>query len=334
MLSRVADSLFWMARYIERAENIARIVDVNLQLLLDYQKLDDDALTEHWEPLIISLGDDDLFYELYKTANSRSVTEFLTFNPDNPNSILSCIIHARENARSVRDQISSEMWEEINRLYLYMRSKNARKTWRDSPSHFYGEIKQSSYLLQGLTNATVPHDEGREFTHAGRFLERADKTTRLLDVKYHILLPRGVQDVGGAVDTVQWAAVLRSCSAYDAYQQIYASDILPWNVAEMLIFTPNFPRSIRFCARTLDSSLRNITGSGPGGYINDAEKHSGRVLSELNYSSIEDVFRTGLHEYLDDLQKKFNDIGQALYDAFIDHHTTSVADEIQLQQQQ
>lgn len=333
MLSRVADSLFWMARYLERAENIARIVDVNLQLLLDYQKLDDKALSQHWEPLVISLGDEELFHRLYKKADSATVTDFLTFNPKNPNSILSSIISARENARSIRDQISQEMWEEINRLYLFIRARDAKKIWKQGPSAFYQEIKQSSYLLQGLTSATMPRDERRQFVTVGLFLERADKTTRLLDVKYHILLP-SVQDVGGSVDSLQWAAVLRSCSAYEAYQQTYASEILPWNVADLLIFGTTFPRSIRYCVNTIDAALRAISGSPPGTYANEAEKLSGRLLSELNYSSIDEVFQQGLHEYLDDLQKKFNAIGLAINQSYVTYATTSLEEEIQIQQQQ
>ncbi len=331
MLSRVADSLFWMARQIERAENIARIVDVNLQLLLDYQKLDDKALKQHWEPLIISLGDEELFAKLYKKADSATVTDFLTFNPKNPNSILMSVNAARENARSVRDQISQEMWEEINRLYLFLRDKETKKIWKQAPSEFYREVKQSSYLVQGLTSATMPRDERRQFVTAGLFLERADKITRLLDVKYHILLP-SAQDVGGSVDSVQWAAVLRSCSAYETYQQTFSTDISPWKVAELLIFSDSFPRSIRYCVNTLDAALRSISGSAPGTFSKEAEKLSGRLLSELNYSTIDDVFRAGLHEYLDDMQQKFNAIGSAIYTSYISYASTSLEEEIQIQQ--
>lgn len=320
-----------MARQIERAENIARIVDVNLQLLLDYQKLDDKALKQHWEPLIISLGDEELFAKLYKKADSATVTEFLTFNSKNPNSILMSVTAARENARSVRDQISQEMWEEINRIYLFLRAKDARKIWKQAPSEFYREIKQSSYLVQGLTGATMPRDERRQFVTAGLFLERADKITRLLDVKYHILLPQP-GDVGGSVDSVQWAAVLRSCSAYETYQQTFSTDIMPWKVAELLIFSDSFPRSIRYCVHTLDAALRSISGSAPGTFSKEAEKLSGRLLSELNYSTIDDVFKAGLHEYLDDLQQKFNAIGSAIYTSYISYTSTSLEEEIQIQQ--
>ncbi|MEO0452952.1 MAG: alpha-E domain-containing protein [Verrucomicrobiota bacterium] len=333
MLSRNADCLLWMSRYVERAENIARILDVNLQLLLDYQRLDATQLKEHWEPIILTLGDEELFYDLYDRADNETVTQFLSFNEENPNSILSCIKAARENARSVRDQISEEMWEEINRLYLSLSEANHPRPWKSATSEFYKEIKQSSYLIQGLTNSTMPHDEGREFTQVGRFLERADKTTRLLDVKYHILLPEG-NPVGGAVDAVQWAAVLRCCTAFEAFQHEYKFDIKPWKVANFLIFADSFPRSIKFCLKILDQSLRNISGSRYGYFSNDAEKLSGRLLSELNYSTLDDIYHRGLHEYLDTLQANLNDLGELFYQSYNSVPAGEIEEEIVYQQQQ
>jgi len=308
-----------MSRYIERAENVARIVDVNLQMLLDFQRLDDDQLEQHWEPLVLSLGEEDLFNELFEKADSSSVTEFLTFD--------------ERNARSIRDQISSEMWEEVNRLYLFLHSEDGRTLWRQAPSDFYKEIKQSSYLFQGLTNSTMPHNEGRDFIQVGRFLERADKTTRLLDVKYHILLPEG-NEVGGTIDSVQWAAILRCCSAFESYQDKYRFDIRPWQVAEFLIFAETFPRSIRFCLRTFDVALRRLSGSAPGHFNNEAEKLSGRLLSDINYSTIDDIYRIGLHEYLDRLQLDLNEISAQFVSAYNSVPAGDIEKEIEIQQQQ
>ncbi|MEM6884843.1 MAG: alpha-E domain-containing protein [Verrucomicrobiota bacterium] len=330
MLSRNADSLLWMSRYVERAENIARIVDVNLQMLLDYQRLDDYQLEQHWEPLVLSLGEEELFAELYENANSASVTEFLTFDERNPNSILNCMDAARENARSIRDQISDEMWEEINRLYLFMHTSEGREVWEKTPTAFYKEMKQCSYLFQGLINATLVHDEGRDFTQVGRFMERADKTTRLLDVKYHILLPEG-DEVGGTIDSVQWAAILRCCSAFEGYQDRYGFDIKPWQVAEYLIFAESFPRSIRFCLRTLDTSLRRISKSPVGHFSNEAEKLTGRLLSEINYSTIDDIYQIGLHQYLDTLQLQLNEIGEKFYESYNAVPASELEEEIELQ---
>src|SRR6266567_1478938 len=191
MLSRVANSLYWMSRYLERAENIARIVDVNLQLLLDFRDLDDKALAGHWVPIVQSTGDEQVFFGLHKKATGLTVTEFLVFQTENTNSIVSSVAQSRENARMVRDQITVELWEELNRLYLFLRSKAAHDLWRVSPSEFLQEIKACSLHLQGLTDATVVHNEGWQFMQVGKYLERADKTTRMLDVRHASAQPSG-----------------------------------------------------------------------------------------------------------------------------------------------
>ena len=218
MLSRVANSLYWISRYIERAENMARLLDVNLQLMLDFADLNDQQLKEHWLPILCSAGDEDTFFKFYDRADSESVTEFLTFREENPNSIISCLFTARENARQVRDQISLEMFEAINECYLFLKSKNSRVIWQSGAHDFYEQIKKYSHLFQGLTASTFTRGDGYEFINLGKFLERADKTTRILDIKYHILLP-SVADVGGAVDAAQWQAILRSASALEAYRR-------------------------------------------------------------------------------------------------------------------
>ncbi|MCC5788432.1 MAG: alpha-E domain-containing protein [Opitutales bacterium] len=316
LLSRVADCLYWMSRYIERAENVARIVDVNLQLLLDSEDLNDSGMASHWMPIVKSTGDEALFARLYDKPDSGSVTDFLTFNRENPGSILSCILAARENARQVRDKISTEVWEEVNRLYHFVRAQNIKRIWASGPYEFYKQIKQSSHLLQGLSDATVVRDEGWEFIQVGRYLERADQTTRILDVKYHILLP-SPRDVGGARDTLQWMAVLRSCSAFEAYHHIYGADVQPWNVADFLIFSETFPRSISFCLRQLSESLRRISGERHRYFSNEAERLAGKLQADLNYTSTEEIFRRGLHEQLLELQDCLADVGMELFEAYM-----------------
>lgn len=322
-----------MARSMERADNLARLVEVNLQLLLDFKDLDNVKLKEHWDPVIRSTAEEDLFYELYDEANSTTVTEFMTFNRDNPNSVIGCIMAARENARMVRDQISSELWETLNNLYLFLKSDDARKVFDTGAYEFYDRIKSQSLLFQGLTAATLPRDECYDFLQVGKYLERADKTTRMLDVKYHILLP-SPQDVGGAIDTTQWVALLRAASAYDAYHAHYLANIDPSNVADFLIFSETFPRSIRFCAQELDARLHNISGCPQGRYSNEAEKLSGKLLSDLTYSSVEDVFKYGMHEWLDLCQERLNEIGESTYQAYMFQKPLDMAEEIQQQQQQ
>lgn len=317
MLSRVAYSLYWMARYIERAENTARIVDVNLQLLLDIRNLDEKRLIEYWLPIVLATGDEQGFFKLHPHATGQAVTEFLVFQPDNPNSIFQCVCQARENARMVRDQLTLELWEELNRLYLFIRSPQAREVWRRSPSEFFQEIKASSLHLVGIINATLIHDEGWWFVQCGQFLERADKTTRIIDVRYQSLPERGVPVNVNQNDALEWSAVLRSCSAWDAYKSNYGADVHPRQVAEFLLLDDNFPRSVRFCVTELNHALRRISGVSEGHFCNDAEKLTGRFLAELQFSTVDEIFEVGLHKYLDDAQLKLNNIGDALFRAYI-----------------
>lgn len=317
MLSRVANSLFWMSRYIERAENTARIVDVNLQLLLDFRNLDDRRLAEHWVPIVQSTGDEELFAELYQAANGQTVTDFLVFRPENANSIASAVAQARENARMVRDQITVEMWEEINRLYLFLRSPQARQTWASAPDEFCNEVKRSSLYIQGLVQGTVMENEGCYFMEAGRQIERADKTTRILDVRYQTLPARGLPGPINETDALEWVAVLRSCSAIDAYRQTYGADVQPAKIAELLVLSDEFPRSVRSCVARFDAALRSIAGTPSHRFTNTAEKLSGRLLAQLQFSTVEDIFGPGLHEHLDQLQVQLNAIGDALFQAYI-----------------
>ena len=334
MLSRVANSLYWMSRYIERAENIARIVDVNLLLLLDFRNLDDQRLAQYWTPIVQSTGDESLFQQWYAEANGRTVTDFLTFRADNPNSILNSIAQARENARMVRDQITIEMWEEINRLYLFLRSPRAREVWKASPHEFFQEVKSSSLHLQGLTDATIPHTEGWNFMLAGKFLERADKTTRILDVRHARLPAKGLPPPVQQADALEWAAVLRSCSAWDAYGQVYAAEVNPRHVVEFLLLSNDFPRSVRFCLAAFDAALRRISGVSDRRFNNDAEKLSGRLLAEIQFSAVDDIFLHGFHDYLDLLQQRFNAIGEALFAAYLFQPFNNPQGEMLQQQQQ
>lgn len=334
MLSRVANSLFWMSRYIERAENIARIVDVNLQLLLDIRNLNDQRLAEHWVPIVQSTGDDALFFSLYKEARGQAVTEFLTFHPNNTNSILSCILQARENARMIRDQITTEMWEEINRLYLHLRSPQARGMLQSSPYEFFQEIKFSSLYLQGLIDATIRHNENWDFMQVGKYLERADKTTRILDVRHQSFAPANSAAAVPETASLEWAAVLRSCSAWDAFRADYATEATPVLVAEFLLLSDDFPRSVRFCLGELDQALRRISGVEERRFSNEAEKLSGRALAEIQFSTINDILAQNLHDYLDHLQKRFNAIGEAVFAAYIFQSFGDLGHEMLQQQQQ
>jgi len=333
MLSRVANSLYWMSRYIERSENIARLLDVNLQLMLDFSDLDDQQLREHWLPILCSAGDEETFFKFYERADSESVTEFLTFSEENPNSIISCLFTARENARQVRDQISIEMFEALNECYLFLKSRNAREVWQTGAHEFFEQIKKYSHLFQGLTDSTFIRNEGYEFINLGKFLERADKTTRILDIKYHILLP-SVADVGGAVDAAQWQAILRSVSALEAYRRFHIEDILPGKVAEFLIFSTTFPRSIRYCLQRLDTELHRLSGKERREYRSAEERAFGKLLSDLNFLTIGEILDSGLHQFLQSVQTTLDHLDDHVYEEYMYHPPVDVEAEIFLQQQQ
>lgn len=334
MLSRVANSLFWMWRYIERAENIARIVDVNLQLLLDYRNLDEERLARHWLPIVQTTGEEKQFFKLHKKATGQAVTEFLVFQTDNPNSIVSSINQARENARMVRDQITIEFWEELNRLYWFLKTPQARQVWKDSPTEFFNQIKNSTLQLIGQSYATLIRNEGWWFAQTGKFLERADKTSRILDVRYDLLPERGVPGAITQSDALAWSAVLRSCTGWDAYKSIYGAEVHPKLVAEFLLFNEDFPRSARFCVSKMNDALRRVSGVAEGRFSNNAEKLAGRLVAELQFTTIDEIFDHGLHHYLDEFQARLNDIGVALFDAYIFQQFDNLEDQIMVQQEE
>ncbi|MDP3071926.1 MAG: alpha-E domain-containing protein [Opitutaceae bacterium] len=333
MLSRVAHSLYWMSRFIERAENTARLLEVNIQFIDDFENVTATQLDQHWQSLVLSTGDIELFEKHYEVADSRTVTEFLSFDLRNPSSILACVYAARENARMIRDQISAEMWESINELHLFLKSRSTAAVWSDGPNEFFGSIKRASHLFQGLTASTYSRSEGWEFIEFGKFLERADQTTRILDVKYHILLPSAT-DVGGAVDTAQWQAVLRSASALEAYRRYYVREILPWKAAEFLVFSDSFPRSLHFCVAQVDDYLRRILGESGTRPRTGAARASRRLLGDLQTLTITDVLNQGLHEFLLEVQLALEAIGQEVVETTMFYPAESSLSDQQQQQQQ
>lgn len=315
MLSRVADSCFWTSRYLERAESSARILDVNIQLMLDLEDATGATTSQQWLPILATLEDQEIFHKVYKAPTSDAVMEFITFEKANPNSILSCVSFARENARTVREQISSEMWEQLNGLYLYFQSPAARASFHESPIGFYRTLVNSLHSFQGITDATMTHGEGWQFLQAGKYIERADSTSRVLDFKYHVLLPSGEQ-VGGNVDITQWMAVLRSCSAMEAYLKLFQGCVSSWEVAEFLVLHDSFPRSIRFCVDALDQALHSISGCERSHFSNEAERLSGMLRSSLNFTTVRSMFQLGLHQYLDQTQIRIAEVSRALTDTY------------------
>ena len=311
MLSRVADSIYWMCRNVERADNVARLITVNLNFILDQPA----GQEEQWEPLVNITADDSWFRRKYGAATRHSVLTFLTCDREYPNSVISCLRAARENARSVREVISMEMWEALNRFYLEV--NQAVASGADtlfSSQDFLATIRHYGTLLAGCLDNTMSREEPWYFGRLGQLIERADKTSRSLDVKYFHLLP-SVQDVGTPMDENQWASLLRSASAFQMYRQKHGR-IAPDKVVQFLVLDRNFPRAILHCITRAEEYLHAISGAPAGTFSNAAEQRIGQLRSELAYASTKEILLTGLHEYLDQFQIKLNRVGEAIHDLY------------------
>lgn len=308
MLSRVANSIYWMSRYLERADNVARFVRVNAHLILD---MGWERETAQWEPLVLASGDENDFLKRYSEYDEHSVVRFLTFDRKNPNSILSCVQSARESARTVREIISSEMWETINSLY-HLVEKNSRRRRIDDLQEFFTQIHNANHLFTGYIENTMSHGEAWHFARLGKLLERADKTGRMLDVKYFLLLP-STDYFDSPYDTVEWGAVLKSVSGFEMYRkQFHRANFR--DVTQFLVLDPYFPRSIHYCVNAAVDSLKNITDmlevSTP------AEREIEKLQATLEDTKIEILLDNGLHEFVDAFQFNLNVVDETLYNSF------------------
>lgn len=310
MLSRVDDSIYWMNRYIDRAENTARFADVNLHLLLDLPE----TFEGQWDALVHITGDHEDFAARYGSADDEAVISFLTFDPVNPNSIISCVSAARENARSVREILSSETWEALNELYLSLHAAGAQQKARESPHEFFRNVRKSSHLVEGVMAETMSRGEAWHFSRMGRSLERADKTTRILDSKHFLLLPEAAH-VGMPIDDLHWSAVLRSASAFEMYRKVYGR-VVPDRIVRFLILDEEFPRSVRFCLYDAERAVHAVTGTPQRSFHNPAEHRLGQLVADLNYTDEQEIIQGGLYERLDDPQQEIADVGDALFETF------------------
>ena len=298
MLSRVADSLYWINRYVERAENISRFVEVSEAMALDCPP----GSAEPWLPLIDASGDRELFDKLYPSGRPEDVIRFLVRDADNPSSVLNCLEFARENARQIRDVITTEMWEQINDVYWNLQEVSF---WSQPPQEQLREIRRACQLFYGITDATLSRDLCWQFSRLGRLLERAEKTTRILDVKYFLLLPSH-EEVGGVLDELQWIALLRTAGAYQMFRQSRHQAIAPEAVAAFLLLDPIFPRSVRYCLERISDTLRIIRSSAVPGPPDDLECLVGLVLARWSFTRIDELIANGLHEAIDHLQQDLN----------------------------
>lgn len=311
MLSRVADSIYWMCRYVERADNIARFIQANHLFNLDLPA----SAGNQWAPLVSITADDEFFRKKYGEGTKENVISFLVCDRDYPSSIISCVRNARENARSVRETLSSDVWEHLNRFYLFVKEAagSGAESIADHPDSL-AEVLAQAHLFFGSFERTISHGEAWHFGRLGELLERADKTSRILDVKYFHLLP-SVRDVGGPLDESQWAAILRSVSGLEMYRRRYRR-ITPDKVVEFLVLDRTFPRTILFCIGQADAALRAISGTPQGSFRNAAEQGLGQLNAKLAYCNATQILGGGLHEFLDQTQSQLNDIGTGIYQAY------------------
>lgn len=311
MLSRIAESLFWLGRFMERAEGLT------ISLQVQYAASLEANLTglKHWEPILNAVGQISNFYKNYEEATADNVIEFLVFSPNNPSSILECITRARENARGVRDMISKETWEALNVTYHELSHFNMESVRRDGPDRLFNFIRQKAYLFEGVTEVTMVRTKGYHFMRSGKFIERADNIARILDVKYHIPLPR-IEDVGNPLDIYQWKTLLDSTASYEAYLKYYNIKIVPIQIAELLVLNPLLPRSLLYCMEQTLNSIKEISHVKEKFFANKSEQKVGKIYYQLAYTSIEEIFFFGLHEYLTNFINDLINVGDEINQTF------------------
>jgi len=310
MISRVAEHCYWMSRYLERAENTARVLDVNQTMLLDL----DVPLEQSWRPVLIING----VYDMPGEPEAEAVQQYMTWEAANLSSIASSIAAARENARVIREVISAEMWERMNYYHLWLHGPTARALYESNRSEFYAQIRRINQLIHGIADATMAHGEAWEFFRLGKYLERASQTARILDVKYHILLPTPAH-IGTPVDQAHWIAILTSCSGYEPFhKKLQPHADIAVAVADFLIFEPQFPRSVVCCLSECEQAAHAISERPAHACGNEAERLLDDLLGWLHGTDIAEVIRAGLHESLTKVVNSVHDIGDAIPRCYFD----------------
>ena len=308
MLIRTADHLFWMSRYIERAENLARLLDVTWQMSMVPQS--EEAANQNWNAIIVLNSLEEAFAAKYSVVNGENVLKFMVSDPDNYSSIHSCLRLARENAHAVRGTLTTEMWETLNYTWLEARDRSFEQLLSAGISDYFEWVKVRSSLSRGTTLGTLLQDEAYNFIRIGTLLERADNTARILDFKYHVLRPLGDE---GATDFYEWGALLRSVSAFEVYRKVYRDAITPDRVAELLILNKDMPRSLHFCMNSVIKNLDLIANRQSG----ETARQAGLLHAQLHYGRIEDILAQGLHEWLTDFMDRIYLLGDGISKDFL-----------------
>jgi uncharacterized alpha-E superfamily protein len=311
MLSRTADHLYWMARYTERAENLARMLDVNYRMALLPKATE--VVEQSWIATLDIIGVLDLFRQRYKELTPANMLAFMAFDRQNPSSIYGCLRAARENAHAVRGTLTSEMWETLNSTWLEMRVIGVRSHSDAEIGNFFEWVKYRSHLARGVTQGTMLRDEAFHFTWLGTYLERADNTARILDVKYHSLLPHGGEGDDNATDYYQWSALLHSVAAFEIYRKVYRDLITPRRVAELLVLRDDMPRSLHRCMSQVFQHLCAVRNELSA----ETERRAGELHAALNFGRIDDIFESGLHQYLLQFVERTKDLGERVSRDFL-----------------
>jgi uncharacterized alpha-E superfamily protein len=323
MLSRVADSLYWMSRYLERAEHTARLLDVNLNLMLDESPTSAD---HRWLRLLAALGKP---RRVKWEGNPYDLTHALTFDTANKTSVLSCIIKARENARHVREQISTEQWHRLNSLYLEvtrpdlrtLMQAEAQQATGDAPAAFLQQVMEAVHQFQGVTDSTMSHGEGWHFIQVGRFLERATATAILLEA-YHPdtwALPERDTEANESNEYLEWMGLLRSATAFEAYCKVYTADLTPERILEFLLLDSEFPHSLRFSIESLDTALEAIQDASGGTRAEQLHRIAGRLSASLSYASVDEILAGDVVAYLRNIQQQCQTIHESIYRLYVDY---------------
>ncbi len=325
MLSRHADACYWIGRYVERAEASARMMDVHYHAALEAPNSSPFSpnTSQLWKSLLDIMGTYETFISRYESENDRAVFQFFIFDMENANSILSTWSRARENARSIREQIASEMWESLNISYMQLREWNVDGVIA-MPHAFFRMVKDCSHLFQGILNRTMLMGETRDWLDSGRFLERANQTAKMLDVKYHVLIPENlISDHGSQqrlkteLDTHSWMAVLKSVSAFEMYRKTHQDGITPEHVVDFLVLNSQFPASVRHGIGRVEGCIKRISGNAGDAPKCEPEFLLGKLRADLTYASAEDIMEKGLHQFLNSVLDRSNAIGSAIRSTYL-----------------
>jgi len=310
MLSRTADHLYWMARYTERAENLARMLDVNCRMTLLRQE--EDIVRRRWASTLATVGQIDAYLAARETITQDAAIDWIAFESSNAGSIEHCLDRARENAHAVRGTLTSETWETLNATWLELKRYKRVAARRQNPGDFFEWVKFRSHVARGVIQGTMLHDEALEFTLLGTYLERADNTARILDARFELLMPDSAAP-DATVDYYEWSALLRSVSAFEVYRKVYRTLITPRRVAELLVFHDAMPRSLRHCMSRVHETLERVANARSA----ETLRRSGEIHASLQYGRVDDVLEIGVREYLAQFLSRTSDLGARIAHDFL-----------------